>query len=91
VSGEDCYREGAAGGGSGVSSFERKRLINHRVSFIVPGKQLYLPFLAVDLRESFRTVDADTKNKLGATAQQLFLMHLYGKWDYQFSTGSLAV
>jgi DNA-binding MarR family transcriptional regulator len=37
-----------------VASHQRKRLIEQRVPFIVPGNQLYLPMLGVDLREHFR-------------------------------------
>ena len=37
-----------------VSSYIRKRLIDSGIQFIVPGNQLYLPILAIDLREYFR-------------------------------------
>ena len=37
-----------------LASYERKRLIEQKVPFIVPGNQLYLPDLGVDLREYFR-------------------------------------
>ena len=36
-----------------LASYERKRLIVQKVPFIVPGNQLYLPVLAMDLREYF--------------------------------------
>lgn len=36
-----------------ISSFNRKRLIEHKVPFVIPGKQMYLPDLGVDLREYF--------------------------------------
>jgi len=36
-----------------LQSYNRKRLIEHHVPFIVPGKQMYLPPLGVDLRERF--------------------------------------
>ena len=36
-----------------VASWERKRLIEKQVPFIVPGRQLYLPMLLMDLRERF--------------------------------------
>lgn len=38
----------------GLKSYERKRLIQQKVPFIVPGNQLYLPGLGLDLRENFR-------------------------------------
>ncbi|MHB8815492.1 MAG: hypothetical protein ACYDAE_19815 [Steroidobacteraceae bacterium] len=37
-----------------LASYERKRLVQQKVPFIVPGNQLYLPELAIDLREYFR-------------------------------------
>lgn len=39
---------------AGVTAYNRKRLIEHKVPFIVPGNQMYLPTLALDLREHFR-------------------------------------
>ncbi|HMS15627.1 MAG TPA: hypothetical protein PKA37_02230, partial [Planctomycetota bacterium] len=36
-----------------VTSYNRKRLIEQRVPFLVPGNQLYLPDLGIDLREHF--------------------------------------
>ena len=39
-----------------VTTYNRKRLIEHRVPFVVPGKQMYLPMLGIDLRERFGTV-----------------------------------
>jgi len=41
---------------SKVSSYNRKRLIEHKLSFIVPGNQMYLPFLGIDLREHFKKI-----------------------------------
>jgi hypothetical protein len=37
-----------------LQSYERRRLIQQKVPFIVPGNQLYLPELGIDLREYFR-------------------------------------
>jgi hypothetical protein len=37
-----------------LASYERRRLIELKVPFIVPGNQLYLPDLGLDLREYFR-------------------------------------
>lgn len=36
-----------------ISSHNRKRLIAYKVPFIVPGNQMYLPDLAIDLKEHF--------------------------------------
>jgi DNA-binding transcriptional ArsR family regulator len=39
---------------STISFYNRKRLIQRRVPFIVPGNQMYLPQFGIDLREHFR-------------------------------------
>jgi hypothetical protein len=42
-----------------VTAYNRKRLIEQKVPFIVPGNQMYLPMLAIDLREHFRRIRED--------------------------------
>ena len=37
-----------------ITSYNRKRLVEHRIPFIVPGNQMYLPSLGIDFREHFR-------------------------------------
>lgn len=37
-----------------VTAYNRKRLIEQKLPFIIPGNQLYLPMLGLDLREHFR-------------------------------------
>ena len=34
-----------------VTAYNRKRLIEHKLPFVVPGNQMYLPMLGIDLRE----------------------------------------
>jgi hypothetical protein len=43
-----------------VTAYNRKRLIEQKVPFIVPGNQMYLPMLAIDLREHFRRLREET-------------------------------
>jgi len=38
---------------STISSFNRKRLVEYKVPFVIPGNQMYLPDLGIDLREYF--------------------------------------
>jgi len=38
---------------STISSFNRKRLMDYKVPFVIPGNQMYLPDLGIDLREYF--------------------------------------
>lgn len=37
-----------------ISAYNRKRLISHQIPFIVPGNQLYLPDLGMNLREHYQ-------------------------------------
>lgn len=55
-----------------IDAQTRKRLIEKGVNFIVPGKQLFLPDLLIDLREDFRVTgnNAETE-KLLPSAQLL--------------------
>ncbi|OIP25253.1 hypothetical protein AUK22_08225, partial [bacterium CG2_30_54_10] len=39
-----------------VTSYNRKRLIERKVPFIVPGNQMYIPTLGIDLREHFKAL-----------------------------------
>ena len=38
---------------SKIRSPQRKRLLENRIAFIVPGTQLYLPFVSLDFREQY--------------------------------------
>lgn len=37
-----------------ISSYNRKRLIQHQIPFIIPNNQIYIPDLGLDLREHFK-------------------------------------
>lgn len=39
-----------------VTAYNRKRLIQHKIPFVVPLNQMYLPFLGIDLREHFKSI-----------------------------------
>ena len=43
-----------------VTAYNRKRLIEQKLPFVVPGKQMYLPLLGIDLREHFKKMRAET-------------------------------
>lgn len=58
-----------------VSAYNRERLIKNKVSFIVPGKQMYLPFLLIDLRESFSS-PLSAPEFLSPVSQCMVLYHL---------------
>jgi hypothetical protein len=59
-----------------LASYERRRLVAQRVPFLVPGNQLYLPDLGVDLREYFRhSARATTDTTLSPATQALLIAH----------------
>ncbi len=58
-----------------LEAFNRKRLIEHKVPFIVPGNQLYLPDLGIDFREQLRALK-EKPPFLSSTAQLLLLAYL---------------
>jgi hypothetical protein len=58
---------------------ERRALIGLRVPFIVPGNQLYLPDLGIDLREYFRKPPAAPDNALSPATQAMLIAVLLRK------------
>ena len=59
-----------------VTAYNRDRLIKNRVPFVVPGKQMYLPFLLIDLREMFAPGRMHDEKKLSPVSQCMALYHL---------------
>jgi len=55
-----------------VTAYNRKRLIEHKVPFVIPGNQMYLPPLGIDFREHFRTARL-TPDKFSPSTQALFI------------------
>lgn len=62
-----------------MSAHNRARLIGHGVPFIVPGNQLYVPALAMDLREHFRKRKERPAEGLSPAAQAVLFHHLLGR------------
>ena len=58
-----------------ISSFNRKRLIEYKVPFVIPKNQMYLPDLSIDLREYFIKKRAKTVI-LGPSTQAVILYAL---------------
>ena len=58
-----------------LERYNRKRLIERRIPFVVPGNQLYLPDLGIDLREHLKNARKQ-KSKLGPSAQAITLTYL---------------
>jgi hypothetical protein len=58
-----------------LESYNRKRLIERKIPFIIPKNQLYLPDLALDLREHLRKAKKSV-DKLSPTSQVIVLSYL---------------
>lgn len=59
-----------------LTAKNRSRLIKDAIAFIVPGNQLYMPELAIDLREHFRAQKVKAGEILTPAAQALLFRHL---------------
>lgn len=59
-----------------LSARNRSRLIGQGVPFVVPGNQLYIPDLAMDLREHFRALKQRHADGLSPAAQAVLFDHL---------------
>ncbi|PKP20804.1 MAG: hypothetical protein CVU05_08220 [Bacteroidetes bacterium HGW-Bacteroidetes-21] len=58
-----------------MESYTRKRLIEKKVPFIIPGKQMYLPDLLIDLKE-YATAKPEQTGVIQPAAQFLLIYHL---------------
>lgn len=58
-----------------ISPFNRQRLIGYKAPFIIPDNQMYLPDLAIDLKEHFIKARSKTE-RLGPAAQVVVLYAL---------------
>lgn len=63
-----------------ISKYRRDALIKAGIPFVVPGKQLYLPFLGAVLNERCDP-DVVSTEKLLPSAQAIFFYYLYSKQD----------
>lgn len=57
-----------------IASYNAQRLTKNHVNFIVPGKQLFLPALFIDLGKNLE--DSPKPESIPATAQLMILYHL---------------
>lgn len=68
-----------------LASYERKRLIGQKVPFLVPGNQLYLPDLGIDLREYFRKPPVAPDTALSPATQAMLITVLLRKpWQAEW-------
>ncbi|MBP3982428.1 hypothetical protein J8G26_17120 [Acidovorax sp. JG5] len=74
-----------------LASYERKRLITQKVPFIVPGNQLYLPDLGLDLREYFRQRPNSADVPLSPSAQAMLITALLRpRWEAEWHPAETA-
>lgn len=72
-----------------IVAYNRKRLIAQKVPFVVPGNQMYLPMLGVDLREHFRGKPHPARKSFRPSTQVL-LIHVLQRAPGKFSPTELA-
>lgn len=74
-----------------LASYERKRLIAQKVPFVVPGNQLYLPDLGLDLREYFRQRPSSADTPLSPSAQAMLITALLRpRWEAEWHPAQTA-
>ena len=63
-----------------LEAYNRKRLIERHIAFVVPGKQLYIPEFLVDLKE-YGGIAKKEHARLTPMGQLLFLFHILDKTE----------
>ena len=72
-----------------VSPYNRKRLIENRIPFVIPGNQMYLPMLGIDLREHFRKTTS-ASHVLSPSTQAMLLYTLLKGDQATYNPSTLA-
>jgi DNA-binding transcriptional ArsR family regulator len=72
-----------------VTAYNRKRMIEHKLSFIIPENQMYLPFLGIDLREHFQKI-RNTEPRWSPSTQAVVLYALLHDGELCFTPKKLA-
>lgn len=62
-----------------VTPYNRQRLMEHHIPFVVPGNQMYLPELGIDLREHFRQLRSRSVKSFSPATQAVLLYVLQHK------------
>jgi hypothetical protein len=68
-----------------VKSYDRRRLIEYKVSFVVPGNQMYLPLLGLDLREHFKKARIESRHVSPSTQAVIIKALTHGTDRFLFS------
>jgi hypothetical protein len=72
-----------------IEAFNRKRLIEQKVPFIVPGNQMYLPDLGIDLREYYKS-KARKPETMSPSTQAVIIYALVNNDYRDYKSGDLA-
>jgi hypothetical protein len=72
-----------------VTAYNRKRLIQHKIPFVVPLNQMYFPFLGIDLREHFKNI-RETEASFSPSTQVVVLYYLFHKLQLRLTPKTLA-
>lgn len=75
---------------SSLSSYNRKRLVERGVSFIVPGNQMYLAPLGIDFREHSRRPTPEVQTVQPATQRTIIALLCPGLRENEYSPSDLA-
>lgn len=59
-----------------IRSYERRQLVQKRIPFVTPGKQLFLPMFLADFRESFSAPRQAPRETMSWISQVIVLRHL---------------
>ncbi len=73
-----------------ITSFNRKRLIEKHIPFVIPKTQMYLPMLKIDLREHFSKKTESIKY-LSPSAQFVFIYLIFNDFDLEIPAQKLAL
>ena len=73
-----------------VTAYNRKRLIEHKLPFVVPGNQMYLPMLGIDLREHFKKLRTETHKFSPSTQALVIHVLLHGTTKGIFTPAEMA-
>ena len=72
-----------------ITTYQRQVLIQNKISFIVPGSQLYVPLMGMCFKEYFQTKSLKIE-KLTAMSQYILLYMIYDKNNIIYSQVELA-
>ena len=72
-----------------ITAYQRQALVQNKISFIVPGSQLYVPLMGMCFREYFQTKTLKIE-KLTAMSQYILLYMIYDENNIYYSQVELA-